>query len=83
MDELFETLTLIQTGKIEPIPVLLFGRQFWERVVNFDVLVEEGTISEKDLDLFSFVETAEVAWKRIAAANGLNANGEQKQSSAG
>jgi hypothetical protein len=83
MDELFETLTLIQTGKIEPIPVLLFGRDFWERVVNFDVLVEEGTISEKDLDLFSFVETAEEAWKRIATANGLNLNGETKQTSFG
>jgi uncharacterized protein (TIGR00730 family) len=83
MDELFETLTLIQTGKIEPIPVLLFGRDFWERVVNFDVLVEEGTISEKDLDLFSFVETAEEAWKRIATANGLNVNGEAKQTSFG
>jgi len=71
MDELFETLTLIQTGKLKPIPVLLFGRTFWERVVNFGALVEEGTISEKDLDLFTFVETAEEAWELIAAANGL------------
>lgn len=77
MDELFETLTLIQTGKIEPIPVLLFGRNFWERVVNFNVLVEEGTISEKDLDLFSFVETAEEAWELIAADNGIGINEEK------
>ena len=77
MDELFETLTLIQTGKIEPIPVLLFGRSFWERVVNFDALVEEGTISEKDLGLFSFVETADEAWELIATANGIGVN-EQK-----
>ena len=61
-DELFELLTLIQTGKIEPIPVLLFGRSFWERVVNFDALVEEGVVSERDLAIFTFVETAEEAW---------------------
>jgi len=61
-DELFELLTLIQTGKIKPIPVLLFGRAFWNRVVNFDALVEEGVISPRDLDIFTFVETAEEAW---------------------
>ncbi|WP_375380499.1 LOG family protein [uncultured Sphingomonas sp.] len=61
-DELFELLTLIQTGKIEPIPVLLFGREFWERVVNFEALVEEGVVSERDLGIFTFVETAAEAW---------------------
>jgi uncharacterized protein (TIGR00730 family) len=61
-DETFELLTLIQTGKIKPIPVLLFGREFWERVVNFDALVEEGVIAARDLDLFHYVETAEEAW---------------------
>ena len=61
-DELFELLTLIQTGKIKPIPVLLFGRDFWNRVVNFEALVEEGVISASDLDIFRFVETAEEAW---------------------
>ena len=61
-DELFELLTLIQTGKIAPIPVLLFGREFWERVVNFDALVEEGVVSERDLSIFTFVETAQEAW---------------------
>ena len=66
LDELFETLTLIQTGKVTPIPVLLFGQKFWERIVNFDALVEEGTISAKDLQLFQFVETAEEAWDAIA-----------------
>ncbi len=64
-DELFELLTLIQTGKIEPIPVLLFGRKFWERVINFDALVEEGVVSEKDLAIFTFVETAEEAWEVV------------------
>ena len=61
-DELFELLTLIQTGKIAPIPVLLVGRSFWERVVNFDALVEEGVVSEKDLGIFTYVETAQEAW---------------------
>ena len=71
LDELFETLTLIQTRKVEPIPVLLFGQAFWERIVNFDALVEEGTISPEDLDLFAYVETAEEAWELISEANGL------------
>jgi uncharacterized protein (TIGR00730 family) len=61
-DELFELLTLIQTGKIEPIPVLLFGRKFWDRVVNFEALVEEGVVSERDLGIFHYVETADEAW---------------------
>ena len=69
LDELFETLTLIQTQKVAAIPVLLFGKQFWERVINFNALVEEGTISAKDLDLFRYVETAEDAWEIISSVN--------------
>jgi hypothetical protein len=61
LDELFETLTLIQTTKIEPIPVLIFGRQFWDRIINFNALVEEGAISPQDMELFQYVETAEEA----------------------
>ncbi len=61
LDELFECLTLIQTGRMERIPVLLFGRAFWERVVNFGALAEAGTIAPADLELFRFVETAEEA----------------------
>ncbi len=64
-DEFFELLTLIQTGKMEPLPIILFGRDFWHRVIDFDALAEEGTISRKDLDLFQFVETAEEAWNII------------------
>jgi hypothetical protein len=64
-DELFELLTLIQTGKIKPLPVLLFGREFWDKVVNFPALVEEGVISERDLDIFTYVETAEEAWEVV------------------
>ena len=61
-DELFELLTLVQTGKMKPIPILLFGKEFWTRVVNFEAIAEEGTISKKDLDLFRWCETAEEAW---------------------
>lgn len=61
-DELFELLTLIQTGKIKPIPILLYGRDFWDRVVNFQALVEEGVISPGDLGLFHYCETAEEGW---------------------
>lgn len=68
MDELFEALTLMQTGKIRRIPILLFGKAFWDSVVNFDALVDEGVISPEDLDLFRYVETAEEAWQLISTA---------------
>src|SRR3954466_4512667 len=61
-DEAFELLTLVQTGKVKPMPIVFFGRQFWERVVNFEALVEEGVVSPDDLKLFRFVETADEAW---------------------
>ena len=61
LDELFEALTLIQTGRMERVPFLLFGRDFWERIVDWDALREAGTIGQDDLDLFRFVETAEDA----------------------
>lgn len=64
-DESFELLTLIQTGKIDPIPVLFYGKEFWNRVVNFEALCEEGVISPRDLNLFRFVETAEEGWEII------------------
>ena len=64
-DEMFELLTLIQTGKIKPIPIVLFGKEFWERVVNFEALVEEGVVSARDLGLFKFVETADEAWQIV------------------
>lgn len=74
-DELFETLTLIQTGKIKRMPVVLFGHDFWNRVVDFEALAEEGTIDESDLDLFHMVETAEEAWRIVADFYGI-ADGE-------
>ena len=61
LDELFESLTLIQTGRMQRVPFLLFGRDFWQKIINWDALSEAGTISAEDLDLFQFVETAEEA----------------------
>ncbi|WP_370399818.1 LOG family protein [Sulfitobacter sp. JB4-11] len=66
MDELFESLTLIQTGRMEPLPFLLFGTDFWKKIINWDALADAGTISAEDLDLFRFVETAEEAMAEIA-----------------
>jgi uncharacterized protein (TIGR00730 family) len=65
LDELFEALTLIQTRKIEPMPVLLFGEAWWRRVLNLDALVEEGVIAPRDLDIIRFVETAEDGWNAV------------------
>ena len=61
MDELFETLTLIQTGRMKRIPFILFGTQFWHKVIDWQALADAGTISPEDLDLISFVETADEA----------------------
>jgi len=74
-DELFETLTLIQTGKMKPVPVLLFGKQFWDRIVDFEGLAEEGTISREDLDLITWCETAEEAWAAISKFYGIEESG--------
>lgn len=65
LDELFESLTLIQTRTVDPIPVILVGRAFWDRVVNFPALVEEGVIAGEDLNLFSYAETPEEIWALI------------------
>ncbi|HVQ09821.1 MAG TPA: LOG family protein [Allosphingosinicella sp.] len=76
-DEAFELLTLIQTGKVKPIPIIFFGRAFWERVIDFDALAEEGVISADDLKLFTYCESAEQAWDFVCdhyaeAENGPN-----------
>lgn len=71
MDELFELLTLIQTKKMKPIPVILFGRSFWKTIFNFEGLLNEGTINEEDLSLFHIVDTAEEGWQIIRQAYGL------------
>jgi uncharacterized protein (TIGR00730 family) len=72
LDELFETLTLTQTGKSRRRPILLFGRDFWSRLIDFDLLVETGMIGAQDLGLFHFVETAEEAWDVLAAEYGFD-----------
>jgi hypothetical protein len=58
---MFESLTLIQTGRMRKIPFILFGREFWNGIINWERLKEAGTISPEDLDLISFVETADEA----------------------
>ena len=65
LDEFFETLTLIQTGRMAPVPLLLFGKDFWGRAINLEALEEEGTISPGDTDLFVKVDTAEEGWSVI------------------
>jgi uncharacterized protein (TIGR00730 family) len=71
LDELFEVLTLVQTKKVRHRPVLLFGREFWEKLINFEHLVDAGMISPEDLKLIHFVETAEEAWAFIVREYGL------------
>jgi uncharacterized protein (TIGR00730 family) len=66
LDELFETMTLVQTGKSRKRPILLFGRAFWEKLINFEHLVDTGMISAGDLNLFHFVETADEAWQSLS-----------------
>jgi uncharacterized protein (TIGR00730 family) len=65
LDEMFESLTLIQTGRMNRVPFLLFGKAFWEKIINWEALADAGTIAHKDLELFKFVETAEEAVKAI------------------
>ena len=65
MDELFEVLTLVQTTKVKPVPIILFDTAFWKQLFNFDLLIEEGMISAEDTKLFHFVDTPEAAWKII------------------
>jgi predicted Rossmann-fold nucleotide-binding protein len=71
LDELFETLTLIQTGKSRRRPILLVGRDFWTRLLNLEHLVELGMIHRDDLELFSIVENAEEAWHCLAEHYGI------------
>jgi uncharacterized protein (TIGR00730 family) len=72
LDEMFEVLTLVQTGKSRMRPILLFGREFWTRLIDFDLLIETGMIAPEDVNLFHFVETAEEAWELLAAEYGYD-----------
>ena len=72
LDELFEVMTLVQTRKARPVPILLFGSAFWKSLINMDVLLQEGTISPDDLQLFHYVDTPEDAWQAICDFYRLN-----------
>ena len=76
LDELFEVLTLVQTGKSRMRPILLFGREFWTRLIDFDLLIETGMIGPDDTKLFHFVETAEEAWALLVSEYGYDQPGE-------
>lgn len=65
LDELFDALTLRQTGRMQDIPIIVFGREYWEKVINFQYLADEGAIDDTDLDLISYAETPEEAWQMI------------------
>jgi len=65
LDELFDALTLRQTRRMQEIPVIIFGREYWQRVIDFQYLADEGAIDDEDLDLIQFAETAEEAWELI------------------
>ena len=65
LDELFEVITLVQTRKAKPVPIVLFGTDYWKRLINMDVMVEEGAISPEDLKLINYVDTPEAGWEVI------------------
>ena len=67
LDELFEVITLVQTRKASPVPIILFGSEYWKRLINLDVLVEEGVVSPEDLGLFQFMDDPQQAWEAIQA----------------
>ncbi|NBX20319.1 MAG: TIGR00730 family Rossman fold protein [Betaproteobacteria bacterium] len=71
LDELFEVITLVQTKKAKPVPIILFGTDYWKRLINMDVLVEEGAISPEDLNLLHYTDDPQDAWDTIRNFYGL------------
>jgi uncharacterized protein (TIGR00730 family) len=71
LDELFEVLTLRQTNRMQAIPVILFSREYWQKVINFQFLADEGVIADEHLRLMSYAETPEDAWKTIRDFHGV------------
>jgi uncharacterized protein (TIGR00730 family) len=65
LDELFEVLCLVQTRKAKPVPIFLYGSEYWKKVINFEVLADEGAISHEDLKLFTYVDDAQTTWAEI------------------
>ena len=74
LDELFEVITLVQTQKAKPVPIILFGVDYWKRLINFDLLVEEGVISPADLDLLQYTDDPFQAWEMIRTFYGLSSD---------
>ena len=72
LDELFNTLCLRQTGRMQAIPIILYGRKYWESIINFQQLADEGVIADEHLDLMSFAETPEEAWRLISEFHGVD-----------
>jgi len=75
MDELFEIITLVQTQKERPVPIILFGSSYWKQLINFELMVEVGTIARQDLDLLSFCDTPQAAWDAIREHYQLDSGG--------
>jgi uncharacterized protein (TIGR00730 family) len=71
LDELFEVITLVQTGKARAVPIVLFGSEYWKRLLNIDVMLEEGVISPEDLNLLTYVDEPQTAWDAIRNFYGL------------
>ena len=71
LDELFETLTLVQTGKVQDVVIVLVGQAFWERLINRQMLIEDGLIGQDDQRLFHYAETAQEAWELIVRYHGV------------
>ena len=65
LDELFEVITLVQTRKARQVPIVLFGEQYWKKLINFELLIDEGVISPADLDLFHYADDPQTAWDLI------------------
>jgi uncharacterized protein (TIGR00730 family) len=65
LDEMFETLTLRQTHRMQPVPIILYGREYWSKVIDFNFLADSGVIADRHLELFSYAETPEEAWQQI------------------
>lgn len=72
LDELFNTLCLRQTGRMQAIPIILYGREYWEGVMNLQTLADEGVIADEHLDLVSYAESPEEAWKIISTYHGVD-----------
>jgi uncharacterized protein (TIGR00730 family) len=72
LDELFEVLCLVQTRKAKPVPIFLYGSDYWRKIINFEALADEGAIAHEDLKLFRYVDDPQSVWQEIQAFYGLH-----------